>query len=152
MQAWSAILNPRWSAPASGKRLRPPSTTLSAIRAAREEASPDIELTVDVNCPWTLTEARASAEELKAVGLKWLKEPLGTEIPAALRGERAAIDWCFQIERAPLDHGRRHTGVFAASGATPVNKQQATLNAKLRGHYQYYGRPTNYRSLWKFHR
>jgi L-alanine-DL-glutamate epimerase-like enolase superfamily enzyme len=49
---------------------------LSAIRAAREEAGPDIELTVDVNCPWTLTEARASAEELKAVRLKWLEEPL----------------------------------------------------------------------------
>jgi len=25
-----------------------------AIRAAREEAGPDIELTLDVNCPWTL--------------------------------------------------------------------------------------------------
>ena len=49
---------------------------LSAIRAAREEAGPDIELTVDVNCLWTLTEARASAGELKAVGLKWLEEPL----------------------------------------------------------------------------
>src|SRR5215468_10085383 len=34
----------------------------------------------------------------------------------------------------------------------PVNKQQATLNAKLRGHYRYYGRPTNYRSLRKFQR
>ena len=33
-----------------------------------------------------------------------------------------------------------------------VDWQQATLNAKLRGHYQYYGRPTNYRSLWKFYR
>jgi len=33
-----------------------------------------------------------------------------------------------------------------------VNKQQATLNAKLRGHYRYYGRPTNYRSLRKFQR
>ena len=30
--------------------------------------------------------------------------------------------------------------------------QQAALNAKLRGHYQYYGRPTNFRSLWKFYR
>jgi L-alanine-DL-glutamate epimerase-like enolase superfamily enzyme len=49
---------------------------LPAIRAAREEAGPDIELTVDVNCPWTLTEARASAEELKAINLKWLEEPL----------------------------------------------------------------------------
>jgi len=34
----------------------------------------------------------------------------------------------------------------------PVDKQQATLNAKLRGHHQYYGRPTNYRSLWQFYR
>jgi RNA-directed DNA polymerase len=34
----------------------------------------------------------------------------------------------------------------------PVSEQQAILNAKLRGHYQYYGRPTNYRSLWQFYR
>jgi RNA-directed DNA polymerase len=33
-----------------------------------------------------------------------------------------------------------------------LSKQQAVLNAKLRGHYQYYGRPTNYRSLWQFYR
>jgi hypothetical protein len=33
-----------------------------------------------------------------------------------------------------------------------VDKQQAVLNAKLRGHYQYYGRPTNYRSLRQFYR
>ena len=33
-----------------------------------------------------------------------------------------------------------------------VSKQQATLNAKRRGHYRYYGRPTNYRSLWQFYR
>ena len=34
----------------------------------------------------------------------------------------------------------------------PVDVQCAVLNAKLRGHYQYYGRPTNYRHLWKFYR
>ena len=34
----------------------------------------------------------------------------------------------------------------------PVGKQLKTLNAKLRGHYQYYGRPTNSRSLWQFYR
>jgi L-alanine-DL-glutamate epimerase-like enolase superfamily enzyme len=49
---------------------------LPAIRAAREEAGPDIELTLDVNCPWTLHEAKQVAAELKAVGLKWLEEPL----------------------------------------------------------------------------
>ena len=34
----------------------------------------------------------------------------------------------------------------------PVEAQAATLNRKLEGHYQYYGRPTNYRSLLEFYR
>jgi RNA-directed DNA polymerase len=34
----------------------------------------------------------------------------------------------------------------------PVGNQQQALNQKLRGHYQYYGRPTNYKQLWKFYR
>ncbi len=33
-----------------------------------------------------------------------------------------------------------------------VEQQQHVLNAKLRGHYQYYGLPTNYRSLRQFYR
>lgn len=48
----------------------------AAIRAAREEAGPDVELMLDVNCPWTLLEAQTRAEELKEVRLKWLEEPL----------------------------------------------------------------------------
>ena len=39
-----------------------------------------------------------------------------------------------------------------ATPARPVENQAAALNAKLRGHYQYYGRPTNFRCLWKFYR
>jgi len=50
------------------------------------------------------------------------------------RSLTAAADWC-----------RRHRH-------DPVLEQRRTLNAKLRGHYQYYGRPTNYRSLRKFYR
>ncbi|RPJ53036.1 MAG: group II intron reverse transcriptase/maturase [Acidobacteria bacterium] len=34
----------------------------------------------------------------------------------------------------------------------PIKEQQSVLNRKLQGHYQYYGRPTNYRSLWQFFR
>jgi L-alanine-DL-glutamate epimerase-like enolase superfamily enzyme len=49
---------------------------LPAIRAARKEVGPDIELTLDVNCPWTLYEARQMAQGLKAIDLKWLEEPL----------------------------------------------------------------------------
>jgi RNA-directed DNA polymerase len=33
-----------------------------------------------------------------------------------------------------------------------VGQQQKTLNAKLQGHYQYYGRPTNFLSLRQFYR
>ena len=50
------------------------------------------------------------------------------------RGLKAIAEWCKQHRR------------------TPVNQQQEALNAKLRGHYQYYGRPTNYYSIWQFYR
>ena len=50
------------------------------------------------------------------------------------RSMKAVAQWCQQ---------HRHD---------PVENQAAALNAKLRGHYQYYGRPTNYRSLWRFYR
>ncbi len=49
------------------------------------------------------------------------------------RGLRAITEWCQE---------NRHM---------PVDEQQKTLNAKLRGHYQYYGRPTNYRTIWRFY-
>jgi len=50
------------------------------------------------------------------------------------RGLKAIAEWCQE---------HRHD---------PVDQQQKTLNAKLRGHYQYYGRPTNYRSIRQFYR
>jgi RNA-directed DNA polymerase len=48
------------------------------------------------------------------------------------RGLKAIAEWCREHLHEPIEH------------------QQRMLNAKLRGHYQYYGRPTNYRSLCKF--
>ena len=50
------------------------------------------------------------------------------------RSMKAVAQWCQQ---------HRHD---------PVETQAAALNARLRGHYQYYGRPTNFRSLWRFYR
>jgi RNA-directed DNA polymerase len=50
------------------------------------------------------------------------------------RSVKAVAQWCQQ---------HRHD---------PVEDQAAALNAKLQGHYQYYGRPTNYRSLRQFYR
>jgi RNA-directed DNA polymerase len=50
------------------------------------------------------------------------------------RGLTAVAEWCQE---------KRHE---------PVEEQQQTLSAKLRGHYQYYGLPTNSRSVWRFYR
>jgi L-alanine-DL-glutamate epimerase-like enolase superfamily enzyme len=47
-----------------------------AVRAAREEAGPGTGLMLDVNCPWTLAQARARAAEFRDLRLKWLEEPL----------------------------------------------------------------------------
>jgi len=49
---------------------------LPVVRAAREEAGPDVALMLDVNCAWTVEQARAKAEELRAIRLKWLEEPV----------------------------------------------------------------------------
>jgi len=50
------------------------------------------------------------------------------------RSVRAVAQWCQHHRHDPVEH------------------QAAALNAKLRGHYQYYGRPTNYRCLQRFYR
>jgi RNA-directed DNA polymerase len=50
------------------------------------------------------------------------------------RGLKSIADWCKRYRHSPVD------------------EQQLTLNAKLRGHYQYYGRRTNYASIRRFYR
>ena len=50
------------------------------------------------------------------------------------RSLTAVAEWCQRHRHAPVD------------------EQQKTLNAKLGGHYQYYGRATDTQSLLKFYR
>jgi L-alanine-DL-glutamate epimerase-like enolase superfamily enzyme len=49
---------------------------LPMVRAAREEAGDDVGLMLDVNCPWTLAQARERADGLRESRLRWLEEPL----------------------------------------------------------------------------
>lgn len=51
-------------------------TDLAVVHAAREEAGSSAELTLDVNCAWTLNQARTKCEALRDVRLKWLEEPV----------------------------------------------------------------------------
>jgi L-alanine-DL-glutamate epimerase-like enolase superfamily enzyme len=88
---------------------------LPEVRAAREEAGQGTALMLDVNCPWTLREARERAARFRDLSLTWLEEPLwppedyaglaalraGCGIPLAA-GENAA---------APLDFGRLMSAV-----------------------------------------
>jgi L-alanine-DL-glutamate epimerase-like enolase superfamily enzyme len=49
---------------------------VSAVRAARDEAGPGAALMLDVNCPWTLNQARTVTQQLAETRLRWLEEPL----------------------------------------------------------------------------
>lgn len=49
---------------------------IAAIRAGRRGAGEGTHLTVDVNCAWTLEQARAIAPALEDLGIAWLEEPL----------------------------------------------------------------------------
>jgi L-alanine-DL-glutamate epimerase-like enolase superfamily enzyme len=49
---------------------------VECVRAAREAAGPDIEITLDVNCPWTVREALDMTEKLRPFNLRWIEEPV----------------------------------------------------------------------------
>ena len=51
-------------------------TDIDSVRVARETIGPDIELMVDVNCPWTPAEAKKMALKMKEYDLTWLEEPI----------------------------------------------------------------------------
>jgi L-alanine-DL-glutamate epimerase-like enolase superfamily enzyme len=46
------------------------------IRAACEAAGPGVEITLDVNCPWTVREALDMTEKLRPLNLRWIEEPV----------------------------------------------------------------------------
>ncbi|MGF6778250.1 mandelate racemase/muconate lactonizing enzyme family protein [Paraburkholderia sp. GAS334] len=49
---------------------------VDCVRAAREAAGDDIEITLDVNCPWTVREALDMTDRLRPFNLRWLEEPV----------------------------------------------------------------------------
>ena len=49
---------------------------VNAVRAAREAAGDGIDITLDVNCPWSVREALDMAEQLRPFNLRWLEEPV----------------------------------------------------------------------------
>jgi RNA-directed DNA polymerase len=74
-----------------------------------------------------------------------------THIPE--RGRSGAYRPGVRTMKKRLKRGLKEVGRWCKKNRhTPVCQQQAALNAKLRGHYQYYGRASNFQNLWRFYR
>jgi group II intron reverse transcriptase/maturase len=71
----------------------------------------------------------------------------------AERSRRGAYRPGVRTMKKRLKRGLKQVGQWCRTHRhDPVATQQATLNAKLRGHYQYYGRSSNFQGLLKFYR
>jgi D-galactarolactone cycloisomerase len=47
-----------------------------SVKAAREAAGPEVAITIDTNCPWTVDEAIAMAHQFQPFHPMWLEEPV----------------------------------------------------------------------------
>lgn len=50
--------------------------TEAQVKAAREAIGPEVQLMMDVNCPWNVKEALAVADSVRAYDLTWFEEPI----------------------------------------------------------------------------
>lgn len=79
------------------------------VAAARDGAGSDTRIMVDVNCPWTPSEAVSMAEAFEPYGIHWLEEPVwppenfdglaevrATGLMDIAAGENASTSWEFQ--------------------------------------------------------
>lgn len=57
-------------------RLKLHEITIEAVAAAREAAGDNVEIMLDVNCPWSVREAIDMVEKLRPFNLRWLEEPV----------------------------------------------------------------------------
>jgi L-alanine-DL-glutamate epimerase-like enolase superfamily enzyme len=58
------------------RRLKLHEIDSDCVRAAREAAGDDIEIMLDVNCPWSVREALDMTDKLRPFNLRWLEEPV----------------------------------------------------------------------------
>jgi L-alanine-DL-glutamate epimerase-like enolase superfamily enzyme len=49
---------------------------VNCVGAAREAAADDVEIMLDVNCPWSVREALDMTNKLRPFNLRWLEEPV----------------------------------------------------------------------------
>jgi len=130
-------------------------TDVESVRAAREAVGPDVELMLDVNCPWTPAEALAMARALAPYRLFWFEEPVWppedyvglaevareTDIPIAL-GENESTLFGFReiVERRAADI--LQPSITKVGGITEFRKIAAlaqAANRPIAPHSFYFG-------------
>jgi L-alanine-DL-glutamate epimerase-like enolase superfamily enzyme len=130
--------------------------SVAEIVAAREAIGPDIALTVDASCPWTVSEAIAIAQQVRTCNLVWLEEPLWPPedyagmarlraeggIPIAA-GENAGTlaDFAQLIDAAQVDYIQPSiTKIGGVSGMLAVAAMaRRSATCKLAPHSPYFG-------------
>ena len=126
--------------PLQGRRGEGEECLIEAVRKIRSDASPGEDAAAGI---WAIRGGKCEeAGKKKPATFDFLGL---THICARSRRGKFTVNT--NDESAPTEpHGRRRM-VPGAPIPSPVDEQQKTLNAKLRGHYQYYGRPTNSQSV-----
>ncbi|MEH0832032.1 mandelate racemase/muconate lactonizing enzyme family protein [Pectobacterium cacticida] len=71
-----AVTNALRASQAGFKAIKLHETVYETIAAVRDALPQDIELMVDVNCPWNVGEAVENAQALRELSLTWLEEPV----------------------------------------------------------------------------
>ena len=61
-----------------------PETDIARVRAVREVAGPDIPVTVDANCGWTIQQAKYCLRQLADVNLLFAEQPIPAGDPSAM--------------------------------------------------------------------
>lgn len=68
--------NVRRTCEAGFRKIKLHEITVAAVAAAREAAGSEVEIMLDVNCPWSLADALDMANQLRPYALTWLEEPV----------------------------------------------------------------------------
>jgi D-galactarolactone cycloisomerase len=130
-------------------------TGVAEIAAAREAIGPDIVLTVDASCAWTVPQAVDMAKKLKRYDLTWLEEPLwppedyagmarlkaegGVPIAAGENGGTLA-DMAQLIDTAGVDYIQPSvTKIGGISAMRQIVEMARRAGTKMAPHSPYFG-------------
>ncbi len=69
-----------------------PAQDLERVRAIRELAGPDIPISVDANCGWTVPQAAQMLQRLRPFGILFAEQPISTGDPSELAALRRRTD------------------------------------------------------------